>query len=170
MKNNTFLTILTLAGAVSGYGVEKIGNASDFELFSGTIFGAFLTWQLGRAIISKYYLVFIGPIVGLLISIGSDLLAGSEVVVVQKLMYMVMGLLAGWPFRKSLLAGGAIGSVIGFIWGLNAGHWFGEAYLQPGILNASLLAIQVALVGMFFTRMIVEFVEAKMKADRNRIP
>lgn len=168
MKNNTFLTILTLAGAVCGFGVGKIGNATDFELFSGTLFGAFLTWQLGRAIVSKYYLIFIGPIVGLLISIGSDLSAGSEVVVEQKLMYMTMGLLAGWPFRKSLLAGGAIGSVIGFIWGLNAGRWFGTAYLQPGILNASLLAIQVALVGMGITRIIVEFVEAKRVADRNR--
>jgi len=170
MKKNTVIALLAFVGAIIGYGFAKASNASNFEVITDIILAAFLMGQLGRAFFDKYYSVVIGPIVGLLISIGSDLLAGSEVASEQKLMYMVMGMFAGWPigkFGKSLLAGGMIGSVIGFIWGMYAGHWFGKAYLQPGILNALLLAIQVAMIGIVLARFLAEMVETKFMTKRD---
>jgi len=170
MKKNAVLALLALAGAIIGYIIRKGSNASDLEVITDILFGAFLFWHLGRAFFLKLYVVLIGPICGLLISIGSDLLAGSEVAVRFKLMYMTMGLFAGWPFwkyRKPFLVGGIVGGVIGFIWGLIDSHLFGNVRLPPGILNALLLAVQIAMIGMSFARLFAEFVEQKFMVKRN---
>lgn len=170
MKKNTILVLLALAGAIIGYGVGKMENVANWLVISNIIFGAFLFWNLGRAFYAKYYLVLVGPILGLLVCIGSEILAGSEIVARAKLFYMVMGLFIGWTFGKfwkPLLVGGIIGGVVGFVWGLNDIRRFGNVALQPGVLNASLMAVEFAMVGMSAARVVADIVVQNFMAKRN---
>ncbi len=151
MNKNLVLVLLTIAGAIIGYGVGKMENVSNFLVIVNINMGAFLFWNLGRAFYAEYYLVLVGPISGLVVCIGLEILAGSEIVARAKLLYMVMGLFIGWifgKFWKPLFVSSIIGGIIGFVWGLNDIWRFGNVALQPGVLNASLMAIEYAFVGM----------------------
>ena len=171
MKKNIVFGLLALAGGVIGYSTGKIEHVANWLLISNTILGACLFWLLGFFLFLKHYSVLFGPIVGLLISIGSDLAAGSEVVARTKLMYMCMGLIIilVLPFWKVALASGVIGGIIGFVWGLNDVRWFGNARLEPGILNASLMGIEFAMVGMCVSILFIGFALIKYKSYFTRV-
>jgi hypothetical protein len=170
MKNTTVLAFFTLVGVIIGYVTGKVENAVIWLVILNMFFGGFLFWQLGRAFIAKYYIVITGPIVGLVISIASDLLAGSEVTLRFKLIYMMMGLFGMGSFRKygkPWLVGIVVGGILGFVWGLNDSRMFGNVSVPPGMLNASLMAVQVAMAGMSWARIFAELVEQKFFVKRN---
>ncbi len=151
MKKYIILVFLGLVGGIIGYMTGKTENVDNFGLITNTLLGAALLLLLGFFFVfQKQYFVIIGPIAGLLISIVSDLIAGSEVVARTKLMYMNMGLVIFiiLPFIRIWLPAGILGGIFGFIKGLNNDFWFGNSHLEPGMLLASLLAIRFAMVGM----------------------
>jgi hypothetical protein len=163
MNKNIILSLITLAGAIVGYCVAHIGNPTYWRIIMDIIYGGFLFWNLGRAFFIKYYAAFLGPILGLLISVGLDLIAGGEIVIRNKLLFMCLGL-AFWGFLrywKPLLIGGIIGGCIGFVLGLELGIWVGSVHFQPGTFSASLWAIQTALMGMYMTQVFIAIYESK---------
>lgn len=142
MNSQKTLAIYVFIGICSGLLIGLLQN--DKLWFLDIFIGGFLFWQIGRAFLAKYYYIIIGPILGLLISIGSDLAAGSEVTLRFKLMYTVMGLFAiGFPkkYLKILIGGIIIGGLIGIIWGLQEPRMFGNVCVPPGLLNAFLMAV-----------------------------
>lgn len=150
MNKNTVLSFLALIGALLGFSLARIENIVTWLSVLDGCMGAFLFWNLGRAYYDKYPDAIIGIIIGASISVLSELLAGSEVVIRTKWVYMCMGLFI-WPVRKQwrfLTPGGLIGGVVGFIWGMNDVRWFGNARLEPGLLNASLMGVEFGMVGM----------------------
>ena len=165
MKKIIILMALALAGGIIGYGTGKIENADNFMLITNTILGAGFFWILGFFLSLKQYSVLFGPIVGLLISVGTDLAAGSEIVARNKLLYLCMGLIIVLvlSFWKVALVSGIIGGIIGFVWGLNDVRWFGNVRLEPGILNASLMAIEFSMVGMCVSCLFIGFILIKYK-------
>lgn len=173
MKQDTKFYIIGFIGALVSYPIGIANKAETWELLTNAFLGFFIFFQLARAVSYKFYTVIVGLLIGLALSIFSDLLAGSEISLEQKFMYMSMGLFIGWPwtiFKKSIMLGGIIGSGIGFIWGWNAGHWFGNVFLEPGLLNAALMAVQVALIGMCAARMTAEFAHQAAFKKQNVSP
>lgn len=173
MKQDTKFLIIGFIGALVSYPIGIANKSETWELLTNAFLGFFIFFQLARAVSYKFYGVIIGLFVGLILSIVSDFLAGSEISLGQKFMYMAMGLFVGWPwaiFGKPIMLGGIIGSGIGFIWGWNAGHWFGNAFLESGLLNAALMALQVGLIGMCTARMTAEFAHQATFKKQNVSP
>ena len=166
MKKYLILVFSGIVGGIIGYMAGKIENVGSFGLITNTSFGAALFWLLGFFFFfQKTYSVILGPIVGLLISIGSDLLAGSEVVARTKMMYMCMGLVIFiiLPFVRIWIPAGILGGAVGFAMGLNNDFWFGNSHLEPGLLLASLLTIRYAMVGMSVSTLFIGYGLIKYK-------
>ena len=167
MKKSSVLSLITLAGAIVGYYVAHIGKPTYWRIIMDVMYGGLLFWNLGRALLIKYYAAFIGPFFGLSISVAMDLVVGGGIVIRTKLLFMCLGL-AFWGFSKywkPLLIGGFIGGCVGFVSGLEFGIWNGSIYLEPGVFSASLWTIQTALMGMFITKIFMEIYESKRTAQ-----
>jgi uncharacterized membrane protein YczE len=85
-----------------------------------------------------------------------------------KLEFMMAGLLIGWDFwyfRKRLALLGVIGAVCGFVIGMNNRIWFGTVRLDPGLLNATLLAVKLSIFGMGFGSLLFEIFGWRLAGD-----
>jgi len=166
MKKYIILVLLGIIGGFIGFMAGKIESVGNFGLTTNTILGAGLFWLLGFFFVfQKQYYVTLGPIVGLLISVVSDLLAGSEVVTRTKLLYMCMGLVCfmALPFVKVWIPAVILGGAVGFLNGLVNDFWFGNSHLESGFLLAFLLAIRYAMAGMSLSVLFIFFGLIKYK-------
>lgn len=145
------IVLLTLLGSIVGYFVGNISSVSGWELFYEIFMGAALFLVLGVAFLEKEFSMFVGAIIGLVVAMSLDWIAGSPVDIRNKLSFMGVCSFVAWLFRafwKQVFVGGLIGGGMGFVWGMLRSHWFGKVCVPPGLLNASLLFIQLAMLGM----------------------
>lgn len=160
-----------LAGSAIGYYFGSISGSSGwdllYEIFNGVALGYFVIFAFEK----KEYGSLLGAILGLMVALSLDWVAGSPVDMRNKLSFAAACAFVGWlfwPFWKQVLVGGFIGGVIGFVWGLTDSHWFGKVCLAPGVLNASLLAVQIFMLGMCFGSLYMKFFGWQFMKNRSQ--
>ena len=155
-----FANILSiLLGLVIGYFVGVKGGLSRWEFFLEIIYGIVVIYSIGDAFLKNEdkYGILTGALIGLLIAVSLDLIAGSPVVMTDKLVYVMLCSFVGWGYGwewaywKPVLLGSLIGGVVGVILGFNRGCNFGLVYVPTGFLNAGLTFLQLCIVGMAVT-------------------
>ena len=151
MKENLVHTSLMLVGAAIGYLIVTQSGLSGWDWFSEILFGALLGLIFGIAFVEKQYKILIGAVVGLVIEVSLDFLAGSPIVANGKLLSAYIVSFIGWGFpvySKQMIIGGLLGGIIGFGWGLTDSHWFGQVCLAPGLFTALLMFVVMSIVGI----------------------
>ena len=151
MKKDFLYIPFVIVGSTIGYFIVTKGSFSAWDLFREIFSGAVVGYICRRALVEKKYGIIIGGVIGLIVALSVDWIAGSPVDMMDKLLYISLCSFIGWVFDviwKQMLVGGLIGGTIGFVWGLSASYRFGQVRLAPGVLNASLLAVQLFILGM----------------------
>jgi len=166
MKKELIYLPFVLAGATIGYFIGAKSGFSGWDLFGEMFWGGSLIYAFAVAIFhwGNEYGVLIGAAIGLLVSLSLDWMAGSPVDLSNKLSFMFMCSFVGWGFRwgksywNPVIVGGFIGGIIGFGLGLSRSHWFGQVCLDPGVLNASLMSVEISVVGLGFASLFMKSV------------
>jgi hypothetical protein len=152
--------IFILAGIAVGYGIGSVRELTGFNLVWEIFCGMGVGYSAFRVWSEKLYGILIGMILGLVVTLSLDWLAGSTVDLKNKLSYMFLGSFIGWlfyDFWREILVGGLIALICGFVWGLNDSHWFGIIRLPAGVFNGSLLGVQMSIIGMAFASLAVGY-------------
>jgi hypothetical protein len=170
MRNAPYLLAVS-AGSATGYYLGSLSGSSGGDLVYEILMGGALGFLVVFAFDQKDYGSLLEAALGFLVTLSVDWIAGSPVDLRNKLSFAGMGSFTGWlfwPFWKQVLVGGLVGAIIGSVWGTLSSHWFGQVCLQPGILNAALLAVQVSMIGMCFGSSYMKFYGAQFLKDRSQ--
>jgi hypothetical protein len=152
--------IFIFVGAAIGFYLGNASRTTDMGLIWEVFCGAGVGYSVYRVLSEGLYDILIGMVMGLVVTLSLDWLAGSTLDVKDKLSYMFLGGFIGWlfvEFWKEIFIGGLFGGIIGFVWGLNDSYWFGKVNLPPGIFNASLLAVKISILGMILVSLYVGY-------------
>jgi hypothetical protein len=158
MKKFFLYALSILAGFAIGYFVGSTNSLSGSPLFWEIFYGVFLFFSIANAFADNNdkYGVLAGAVIGLLITISLDLIAGSPLVMTNKLIYMSFGSFVGWGYGwgrvywRFVCVGGFIVGLLGFVLGYIRIQQFGYIVLMPGLLNAGLTFVRLCIVGMAF--------------------
>jgi hypothetical protein len=151
MKKDFLYLPFIITGIAVGYFNALTGGLFGRQLFWELLFGGLLGLIVGMAFLEKQYGILVGAVIGLLVSISLDILAGSSITISDKLEDMFFGSFVGWYFPiylKQMLVGGVVGGIVGFGWGMFHSHWIGQVCLVPGFYGGILLAISLFIIGM----------------------
>jgi hypothetical protein len=106
MKKDLIILIsLALIGSAIGYFVGRITGVSGWELFWEIFTGAALVHNFGIAFSEKEYRMLIGAVIGLLVSMSLDWIAGSAIDLRNKLSFMALCSFVGWGPQGERLIG-----------------------------------------------------------------
>lgn len=150
MKKDLLYVPYILTGVVIGYFNAFLGNLNGWYLFWEMFFGGCLGLIIGTAFLEKQYGILLGAVTGLIVSASLDILAGSPIIIRDKLGDMFIGSFIGWYFPmylRQMLIGGIVGGILGFGWGMIHSHRVGHVGFAPGD-GAILLAIVWLIIGM----------------------
>jgi hypothetical protein len=159
-------------GIAIGYGIGNIRGLEGMDLIWEMFYGFGVGYSSYRVWSEDSYGTLIGMILGLIVALSVDWLAGSSLDLQNKLLYMFLGSFIGWLFYdywREILLGGVIAMAIGFIWGFNDSHWFGTVCLSAGILNALLLGVQISIIGMALAGLVVGFLGPLFERSRRNL-
>ena len=172
-KTSTYISFV-LIGCAIGFLIGTKSGLSGWSLIGEVFWGAALFYSLTLALFDwgNEYGMLVGALIGLVVAMSLDWVAGSPVDFRDKLSFMFISSFVGWGYRWGrpywipVIVGGLIGGVIGFALGLSRSHWFGQVCLVPGLLNAELTFVRFFMLGMATISLFLKSFGWRFIADR----